>query len=585
MRVTRRVRALDAARMRALGVALAGVLCSTLVAAAPAGGAAGWRLEQPAPPAGVPFKVPLGRPGDLQCFSATRCLLAVEGNATIPQGLLAYDGVSWRQLSTVCSGPADATRIVWAGPDEFWTITQPSLPRLGGGLGLCHFKDGVVIASYSTADESPDPFRPMDAGACAAPGDCWFAGVGAQDPSGQRVGAYHLHWDGTSLTSTYAPQGRGVSDLIAWAGGSAPGFLETTFAGVQREDPDTPVTLSFPEFQPFLVHELTSDGAFADAPFLPARRAGVPDDGTELLGADVAAGNVPWLVGGGAASGPSAPDGDTVARGPIAVRLADGFYRELPLDDALFGAHDRFTDVAAVPGAGDAWATLQSFAERGSSTARARVAHLLPDGSAAIEKLPAGGAGRGAAARIEFTGPHEGWMVTNGGWLFHYVDPDAPPRAPDTDAAFQQLITYRPNEAVAQAIPDTPPPDDSRLFAPPPPADPQTTPPPRRRVTHVKALMARVSKPTVDKRLRLHLSFTLRRKAKVALLAKRHGKVVARTQFVLLGRGRHAFVLQLSRSAWPDALRFRTADVTLRGRGGGSGGSGGRDPDAFFTRR
>ncbi|HEU4703314.1 MAG TPA: hypothetical protein VFS37_12600 [Conexibacter sp.] len=567
--------------MRALAVALAGVLCSALATAAPAEGAPSWRLEQPAPPAGVPFKVPLGRPGDLQCWSATRCLLAVEGNATIPQGLLAYDGLAWRQLSTVCGGPADSTRIVWAAADEFWTIAQPSLPRLGGGLGLCRFKGGVVIASYSTPDESPDPFRPMDAGACSGPSDCWFAGVGGQDPSGQRVGAYHLHWDGTSLTSVYAPQGRGVSDLVADPAGGR--FYETTFAGVQREDGTTPVSLAEPEPVPLTLHEIGAGGAFANALFAPLPRLGVPAAGTELLAADAAAGNGPWFAGGGAASGPSAPDGDSVARPPIAVRLADGFYRELPLDEAPFGAHDRFADVAAVPGGDDAWAAVQSFAERGSSTARARVAHLTPEGGATVEQLPAGGAGRGAAARIEMVSPSEGWLVTNGGWLFHYADPAAPPRTADADPAFATLITYRPNEAVAQAIPDSPPADDSQLFAPPPAPEPQPAAPPSTRAKRIKALIAKISKPAVDKRLRLHLAFTLRRKAKVALLAKRRGHVVARTRFVLLTPGRHAFTLQLRREAWPDALRFRTADVTLRGRGGG--GSGGRDPDAWFTRR
>lgn len=570
-------------RRSALAVALAGMVLSTFVNAAPAQGAASWRLEQPAPPAGVPFKVPLGRPGDLQCWSATRCLLAVEGNASIPQGLLAYDGVAWHQLSTVCGGPADSTRIVWAGPDEFWTIAAPSLPRLGGGLGLCHFRDGVVIASYSTADESPDPFRPMDAGACSAPNDCWFAGVGSQDPSGQRVGAYHLHWDGTNLTSVYAPQGRGVSDLVALGDGT---YAETTLVGVQREDRTTPVSLATPEPAPSTIHAIGPGTTVASTLFVALPRFGVPAGGTELLAADVASGNVPWFVGGGAASGPDAPVEDNVARPPLAVRYADGFYRELPLDEAPFGAHDRFVDVAAVPGGDDAWAALQSFAERGSATARARVAHLRPDGTASVEQLPAGGAGRGAAARIEMVSPSEGWMVTNGGWLFHYADPAAPPRTADTDPAFATLIAYRPNEAVAQAIPDVPPADDSQLFAPPPPVDPQTTPAARTHVKRIKALMTKVAKPRVDKRLRLHLAFTLRRKAKVALLAKRHGRVVAQTQFVLLAPGRHELVLQLARSEWPDALRFRTADVTLKGRGGSGGsGSGGRDPNAFFTRR
>jgi len=124
------------ARARALrGLAKEGALTAllasvALVAFAPSeADAATWRLEQPAPPAGSPYKVPLGRPGDLQCWTSNRCLLAVEGNAVVRTGLYVYDGAEWRPLATVCGGPADTTRIVWAGPTEFWTITTPSLPR------------------------------------------------------------------------------------------------------------------------------------------------------------------------------------------------------------------------------------------------------------------------------------------------------------------------------------------------------------------------------------------------------------------------------------------------------------------------
>jgi hypothetical protein len=262
------------------------------------------------------------------------------------------------------------------------------------------------------------------------------------------------------------------------------------------------------------------------------------------------------------------------------VRLAGGFYRELTLDETPFGLHDRFTDVAAVPGSDDAWATVQSYQERGSTTARARVAHLLPDGSATVVRLPAAGAGRGAAAKIEFTGPNDGWMVTEGGWVFHYTDGSVRPR--DDDPAFANVIGFRPNESVAQAIPDLPPADDSQLFAPPPPP-PTTTPatkPPK--VAHYKALMFEIAQPRVDRRLRLHIAFRLRRKAKVQLIATRHHRVVARSRYALMRPGRHALTLQLARDRWPDGLRFRTADVTLKH---GSGGSGGGDPYATLTRR
>ncbi len=571
-------RASASRRGAAVAVALAGVLLSALVQVAPAHGGPSWRLEQPAPPDGVPFKVPLGRPGDLQCWSATRCLLAVEGNATVPRGLFRYDGVAWTQLSTVCGGPAESTRIAWAGPREYWTVTEPSPPRLGGGLALCRFRDGEVIGSYSTADDSPDPFRAMNAAACAAPDDCWFGGIGSQDPSGQRVGAYHLRFDGTSLVSAYAPQGRGVSDLLALPGG---GYAETVLVGAQREDRATPVSLAQPEPAPILIHGLLG-GAFSNTLFSALPRSGVPGDGTELLAADAAPGNVPWLAGGGAASGPGAPADDNVARPPIAVRLEGGFHRELPLDETPFGAHDRFVDVAAVPGASDAWMAVQSYAERGSTTARARVARVEPDGSAVVEQLPAGGAGRGAAARIEMVSPDEGWMVTNAGWLFHYVDPGAPARAPDADPAFDRLITYRPNESLAQAIPDSPPADDSQLFAPPPPATEPEATPPSDRVRRVKALMARLTKPRVDRRLRLSLSFVLRRRARVQLQARRRGRVVAQTAYRLLRPGRHTLTLQLARRSWPDALKFRTREPGRGGGGGQRGGSGG-DPFADFT--
>ncbi|ADB53174.1 hypothetical protein [Conexibacter woesei] len=559
-------------RRRPLPLVLAGAVAAGTAAAAvaaavaPSGGplapaaaaAATWRLEQPAPPAGSPYKVPLGRPGDLSCWSATRCLLAVEGNAIVARGLYAYDGVEWRQLSTVCGGVADTTRIAWAGPTEFWTITEPSPPRIGGGLGLCRFRDGQVVASYSTPPESAEPFRVMTAAACNGPADCWFGGVGAQDPTGQRIGAYHLHWDGQTLTSSYAPQGRGVSDLVA----AGDRYYETTYVGAQREDRETPVTLARSEDGgPETIHTIVN-GSFANALFLALPRRGVPPAGTELLAADVAAWTVPWFVGGGAASGPDAPADASVARPPIAVRDAGGFYREVPLDETPFGEHDRFTDVAAVPGGTDAWATLQSYQERGSATARGRVARIGPDGTIAVQRLPAAGAGRGAAARIEFTGSDEGWMVTNAGWLFHFTD--GAQRGRDADPAFARLITYRPNEALAQAIPDTPPVDDSQLFAPPPVEAPRTAEDPVPTTRRVKALMARLSKPKVDRRLRLRLSFTLRRPARVQLQAKRKGKVVARTPLRALKPGRHTLTLQLDRRRWPDALRFRTFETRAR---------------------
>ena len=76
----------------------------------------------------------------------------------------------------------------------------------------------------------------MYAAACNGPNDCWFGGVGAQDPTGERVGAFHLHWDGATLTSSYNPQGRGVSDLEPHAGA----IVESVLAGKRPENAEAP---------------------------------------------------------------------------------------------------------------------------------------------------------------------------------------------------------------------------------------------------------------------------------------------------------------------------------------------------------
>ena len=115
-------------------LALAAAALAAAVVPATAQGAASWRLEQPAPPNGAPFKVPLGAPGDLKFFAPNRGLLSVEGNSTIPRGLFSYDGRSWRQLSVVCGGPGDTARIAFAGPNDFWVvlslihISEPTRP-------------------------------------------------------------------------------------------------------------------------------------------------------------------------------------------------------------------------------------------------------------------------------------------------------------------------------------------------------------------------------------------------------------------------------------------------------------------------
>jgi hypothetical protein len=533
----------------------AGALVAAAIASVGPGvarGEATWRLEQPAPPEGARFKAPLGTPDDMEFLAPNEGLLSVEGNAAVATGLYFWNGRSWHQLSTVCGGSGEASRIAWAGPDEFWTITEPSEPRVGSGLALCHFKDGVVVGSYSTPLQSPDPFRPLDAAACEGPDDCWFAGIASEDPTGQRVGAFHLHWDGTNLTSSYQPQGRGVSALAAFDGT----FYESTLVGAQAGDTTDPVTLATPEpLGPILIHRLTGE-AFTDANFLPFPYSGVPAEGVELLSAK-SDGSDLWFSGGGAASGPAAPHDGSVASPPLAVHYDPPFFQQAPIETALFGSEDRFVDISPVPGTSSAWVADQALVERGSATDRAKVALIGADGSASLQTLPASGAGRGSAQLVAATGPAEAWMATSAGWLFHYTSGVVLPE--DAEPSWAGTITQRPNESVAQFVSDTPPPDDSQLFAPPP--------------VQVETKSSGESTPLVipvllkDIRVTRHgltvtISFQLTRLADVQLIAKLHGKVVARTRDIRLQPGSRQLRLRLERKRWPSALGFKTKELT-----------------------
>lgn len=547
-----------------VAIAVLAGLAAGLLPAGAARGQASWRLEHPPPPPGAVFRVPLGKPGDLQCWGRNRCLLTVEGNATVSQGIYVWNGQSWRLLSTVCGGPGETSRIAFAGPADFWTITVPSRPRSGAGRSLCHFVNGKVVASYSTPESAADPFRTMFAAACFAPDNCWFGGVGSQDATGERVGAYHLHWDGTGLRTVYGPQGRGVTDMEAFGGT----MFESVVVGRAPENRQDSVNLAQPETPgPRLLHRILGE-SFANEPFLPADRAGVPPDGTDLLGLDSDGAQL-WAVGGGAASGPSAPLETSVARPPIALRFENGAWRELGLDPALFGATDRFVDVAAVPGTASAWAAVQPYAERGSVNAEAKVALMNPDGSAAVMPVPPSGSGRGAAARIAFTDPNDGWLVTTAGWIFHWTDGSSPPV--DTDPAFAGTITFRPNEAAEQFIPDRPLADDNQTFVPPP-LQIQQQPVTKTEAGKKLPPLLRDVKTQLRGRT-LIVSFRLVRAAKVGLSALRKRKVVARIKPRNLKPGKRRLTVRLDPRRFPTRLKFSVKEKGVTDDGGGDDGN------------
>lgn len=550
--------------MRALWLVLVAVLAGT-VTAQPAAGSASWQPYVLPPPPGGQFSIPAGQPTDLVFTAPNRGLLATAGNSAVKPGLYTYDGASWRQFSTVCGGDLDHGRIIVAGRDDFWTITTPSAPRdvQGPGLALCHYVGGAVVGSYSTDAGVADPYRTILAGACLAPNDCWFGGVGAQDPTGGRVGAFHLHWDGTALTTTYRPSGRAVSDIAAFGGR----LFESSYVGAVPRAGD-PADLPGPESSPLLLHDIAA-GRFVAEDFAIRPAQDVPADGTELLALDAAPGGaLLWAVGGQATTGPAsaAPQGP-----PVAALLEGASWTQLPLDASEFAADERFVDVAAVPGSDQAIAAVDASFGYGRTDVRARVARIARDGAVTVESVPASGPPRGAASKVACPATNDCWLATTLGYLFRLTDPADPPRYPqDTDPAFAGTIDFRPNESAEQAVPDLPPVDDSQLFAPPPVEIPPPPPPPAPPVQlpprRLPALLSKISSRLRAKTLVLEVRFTLARPASVGLVASRKRTVVARVRVRRLKAGRRVLTLKLNRKRYPTKLAFVTNETTTATR-------------------
>lgn len=570
------------------------LLVSTVLAVLAGGAsasAAAWKPYPLPPPPGGAFSVPVGSIGDIAFWAPNRGLMTVAGNASVKPGLLSWDGRSWHQLSTVCGGGANS-RIAWAGPREFWVITAPSIGTATSGGGLCRFKDGAVVASYSfyNLPEFEEGLT-VNAAACRTADDCWFGGVGGRNSSGSRVGAFHLQWDGTTLRSVFGGQGRGISDLVLHRGG----LIESTHVGPRAGAQGARATLQTAEPTPLLLHRVEG-GAFPADPFVPLPRDGVPVDGTEIRGLDSDGTNA-WAVGGGAGSGPSTFEG-YVQRTPFAaLKAGDGPWGELEVSGPLpqgfwFGA------VAADPGTSGAWATVTQIEGSGDGTSiggdssKPTVARVATDGTTTVEELdPTGRTGdgaRGSATAIACGAPGDCWAATARGYLYRTSDAVY---EQDTDPAFQGTIAVRPNEAAAQVVPDAPPADDSRQFAPPVVLpDPTATPAPAvcpaptplvSRVRASRAPLTRAQRAQRDPRLTLRITFRLARRARVGLTARRGTKVVARVKARTLRPGSRRLTFPARRRTYPKSLKFalRELETPTCGAEDGSGGD-----DAVSTR-
>lgn len=560
-------------RVLALIGALAALALGTGPAAAHAqaledDGGASWQLEPVTPPE-LPngekstTPIPLGRIGDIEFWAPNRGLLITAGNgSTIPPGVWAYNGQGWHELSTVC-GATDG-RIAWAGPEEFWTVSdgRPGQAADAHGLPapledntLCHFSGGNVVASYAALAFQANSYQAMHGAQCITAADCWFGG----EPLPVGVGGFHLHWNGSSLEAKpYEGEAQAVEDMRSFQNRLYESVRIQHAARTLEEPPAlhliNPKGFS-PVFESILGVPLYGTGEFPEAlDFLH-------------LSAD------PEALWGAAAPVRETPPGSEAARVTV-VRSEAGEWSQL-LGPKTSGPNpfpeDVVNSLAAEPagssGPDNGWIAVdtQTDAFAGfSPNERALVARISPTGAVSDEeRLPSAGEGigpKGAAAKIVCPAPHDCWMATTQGWLFHLA-PAGERRLPqDNDPAFANLITYRPpDEGLPQVVPDAPPVDDSGLLGERPPSigslleSSPLTNESQVSVPLISGIRTRLVHGTT-----LELRFHMAVRARLRLLAKRGRSVVAATPMRTLAPGSRKLLLRLNPHRWPTKLDLQS---------------------------
>jgi hypothetical protein len=586
----------------------AAALCALLMGAATAhaaDGSATWvsaPAQPPPAPTGVPttpYPLPVGYVGDIEFWAPNRGVLITAGNSVVPAGLYAYDGVTWHQLSTVCGGTDG--RIAWAGPDDFWTISdqrQGQVLTTGGtsafdNVSLCHFSGGQVVASYAMPLEQPNSYHPMNAAACSSPSNCWFGGQ--LDSSG----AFHLHWDGTNLSVVDTVQDHEIASMVADRGQIFESVELQPGDDYGSESTDHPplVHVDAPQDpgDPFHDVFMADDQDPSCGSFCPPLPDYGRDDAGNSVEPDTLGGlslSSDWRAGASdpqlwAAAGPDGnqPAAGAGTAGPTVLRFVDGTWTQvvpnlvsLPGDDSPLESGN-FTptpqSIAAEPGTPAAWIAVQSISNPDQNAHVDRVA-IAGDGTASLTDQdtlggPQGVGPKGPATAISCPAAQDCWLATSQGWLFHLTDGTQLPQ--DTDPNFQSVITFRPaDNGVPAVITDTG--IDNSPTPPPPTTTPPTTKPPHTKRSHKPLIRGKIRTRLVHRTV-LEFTFTLTARAHVRVIGKRHGKVVAQTPNRTLAAGKRTLSLRLDPHRWPTGLSIKATALGGGGTGGVDGAGGG----------
>jgi hypothetical protein len=588
----------SSAPLRRVLLALLLAACAALVVASPSAatpladdGGAEWQVEQPLPPppeqAGVvrsEIPVSLGHIGDIEFYEPNRGALITDGNGgSVGPGVWFYDGLQWRELSDQC-GATDG-RIAWAGPDEFWTVSDGRAGQANASTSerppledntLCHFAPGPggnleIVASYASLPFKGNSYQPIHAAACLSPSNCWFGGAPLPLP---QVGAFMLHWNGTTLEpNPYLPEARQVFDMRP--------FEEHVFESMRLLTTD----LGKRSLRPPPLRAIKASFALEESPFEEVE--GVPLysslefsyalDYLHLSTAD----NALW-----AAAGPQVPTpegsrnaGVTIVRkeegqpwtrviAPTGSETEEEQRLDPPPGVVAFG-ETTLDSIGAEPGTSSAWVALIPTAEviQENPHARAQLARVSSAGAISDRlELPLTEDAHGplgAAQRVICPATHDCWATTSHGWLLHLraaSENEHPNQLADpvfSKIEAEEPITFRPaDEGVPQEPSDELPEDNSgetgllrnEEVIKEPTREPAKVPVPL--LTHVHSRIVH--------RTMLVLSFHLAVKARIALTAYHKKQVVAKSGQHTLKAGNRSLQLKLNPKRWPTRLHLAT---------------------------
>jgi hypothetical protein len=416
--------------------------------------------------------------------------------------------------------------------------------------------------------------------------DCWFAG----DPLPEQLppGAFHLHWNGSSLTAEPNAQGHAVQDMRL--------FEKHLYESVRLSPGDRAPSPDPEALQASAIHRINALGVTpVFAPIFGVPMYGPQEFPTALGYLHLSAGEGALWGAADPVTEEELPKGSKPGEVTI-VRYSQGVWSQVlgpeadpPGGNPITNKQEVVSSIAAEPGteAGgeeSSWMAVDSQidARQPSPESSATVERISAKGVLSHEneqQLPSreeverGVGPKGAAYKVACPAPHDCWMATTQGWLFHLSDGGRLPR--DTDPAFAGPITYRPpDEGVPQVIPDAPPPDDSGLLethasgngsqleVSTPPGESTVTVP---LLSHLHSRLVHGST--------LELTFHLAVKARIGLLAKRRRQVVARAAMRVMTAGNRRLLLRLDPRRWPTKLDLQThalaplPRVSLRGAG------------------